>query len=45
MLALMLSGAAVVLGMLFFFKKTKHGRRLSKRMRRVGRDMEDVFSF
>ena len=44
MICFMLSGVAVTLGMLFFFTKTKTGRRAVKRVRRVGRDMEDLLS-
>ncbi len=43
MLALV-AGMAGVIGMMFYFTKTKHGRRVAKKARRIGKDARDFFA-
>ena len=45
MLCLAASVAGTVFGMMLFFKNTKKGRRLAKKARRIGKDMEELLSF
>ena len=43
-LCLILSSVAVTVGAMFFLKNTRKGRRMVKKAKRLGRDMEDIFS-
>lgn len=44
MLCLVLSTVAVTIGVMAFFKNTRKGRRMVKKAKRLGRDVEDIFS-
>lgn len=45
MLCLVLSAMTAVFGMMLFLKNTRKGRKMAKKARRLGRDMEDMLSF